>query len=56
MTEVLARRGPDAQGTFIDGPCGLAHTRLSIIDPYGSAQPMTSSGAGMSMTYNGERL
>jgi asparagine synthase (glutamine-hydrolysing) len=54
MARVLHRRGPDAHGVQIDGPCGLAHRRLSIIDIAGSPQPMaTPDGAGL-IVYNGE--
>jgi asparagine synthase (glutamine-hydrolysing) len=54
MAEALARRGPDARGTLVEGPCGLAHTRLSIIDLAGSPQPMRVGGARVSLVYNGE--
>ena len=37
----MRQRGPDAQGTFLDGPLGLAHTRLSVIDLDGGCQPMS---------------
>ena len=29
----MVHRGPDRTATFVDGPLGLAHTRLSIQDP-----------------------
>jgi asparagine synthase (glutamine-hydrolysing) len=32
MCELLAHRGPDDRGIFVDGPIGLAHTRLSLLD------------------------
>ena len=34
MGELLAHRGPDGEGTWMDdvGKVGLAHRRLSIID------------------------
>jgi asparagine synthase (glutamine-hydrolysing) len=54
MTQVLARRGPDASGTYADGPCGLAHTRLSIIDVAGSSQPMGAPDSDVTIVYNGE--
>lgn len=54
MTQALARRGPDAHGTVIYGPCGLAHTRLSVIDVDGSPQPMTAPDHPVSLVYNGE--
>jgi asparagine synthase (glutamine-hydrolysing) len=54
MTRALGRRGPDANGIHVDGPCGLAHTRLSIIDVDGSPQPMHAADTGISLAYNGE--
>jgi asparagine synthase (glutamine-hydrolysing) len=54
MAAALARRGPDARGTLIEGPCGLAHARLSIIDLAGSPQPMRVGGSRVSLVYNGE--
>lgn len=54
MVVALGRRGPDAHGVFVDGPCGLAHTRLSIIDPEGSPQPMSAPELGATIAYNGE--
>jgi asparagine synthase (glutamine-hydrolysing) len=54
MTMALGRRGPDAQGISIDGPCGLAHARLSIIDVAGSPQPMSAPEVGLQIVYNGE--
>jgi asparagine synthase (glutamine-hydrolysing) len=54
MTTALARRGPDAHGVLIEGPCGLAHTRLSIIDVEGSPQPMAFADSSLVIVYNGE--
>ncbi|HYE61220.1 MAG TPA: asparagine synthase (glutamine-hydrolyzing) [Phycisphaerales bacterium] len=54
MAQTIHRRGPDAQGTLIDGPCGLAHRRLSIIDLAGSPQPMQVPASDVSLTFNGE--
>lgn len=54
MVGALRRRGPDAEGMLVDGPCGLAHTRLSIIDVVGSPQPMTVPGGDVSLVFNGE--
>ncbi|MEN8219714.1 MAG: asparagine synthase (glutamine-hydrolyzing), partial [Pseudomonadota bacterium] len=43
MTQVLYHRGPDAEGYFFDGICGLGHRRLSILDLSENAnQPMFS--------------
>ncbi len=49
MGRALAHRGPDGAGVYVDGPCGLAHERLAIVDPDGGAQPMIrrpSAGRG----------
>jgi asparagine synthase (glutamine-hydrolysing) len=54
MARSLKRRGPDDDGTLVDGACGLAHTRLSIIDLAGSTQPMQFAGSDVSLAYNGE--
>jgi asparagine synthase (glutamine-hydrolysing) len=54
MTRALGRRGPDASGVWTDGPCGLAHTRLSIIDVAGSPQPMAFPDSDVAIVYNGE--
>jgi asparagine synthase (glutamine-hydrolysing) len=55
MGEVLAHRGPDGHGLFVDGPCGLIHRRLAILDlsPQG-AQPMGSADGRFTITFNGE--
>jgi len=41
MIGTLKHRGPDGRGALVDGPCGLAHARLAILDLDGGAQPMT---------------
>lgn len=55
MSDALAHRGPDGQGQFVDGVCGLAHRRLAVIDlsPAGH-QPMATSDGRFVITYNGE--
>lgn len=40
MTYALRHRGPDETGAYIDDWIGLAHSRLSIIDLSGGAQPI----------------
>src|SRR4051812_13570373 len=47
-------RGPDDSGTYLDGPVGLAHQRLSIIDREGGRQPMATADGRFVMAYNGE--
>ncbi len=54
-TQSIYHRGPDAGGTFIQGPVGLGHRRLSIIDlSEGANQPMVSSNKRYIIVYNGE--
>ena len=33
MRDTMTHRGPDDAGIWIDGSVGLAHRRLSILDP-----------------------
>ena len=54
MRDVLRHRGPDGEGLWIDGPAGLAHRRLAIVDIAGGAQPMSSNDGSAWITYNGE--
>ena len=55
MTDRLAHRGPDDEGVFVDGPIGLGHRRLSIIDlsPKGH-QPMSDPTGDVWIVFNGE--
>ncbi|MDJ0807920.1 MAG: asparagine synthase (glutamine-hydrolyzing) [Gammaproteobacteria bacterium] len=50
----LAHRGPDATGIHCDGPLGLAHTRLSIIDLSGGDQPLFANHGRLALVANGE--
>ena len=51
----LESRGPDNKGIWIDGGCGLAHRRLSILDlSNGGSQPMISSDNRYVCVFNGE--
>lgn len=54
MNHILAHRGPDGKGIHLDPPVGLAHTRLSIIDPAGGVQPMSSPDGRFTLCFNGE--
>ncbi len=55
MTEALAHRGPDGRGTHIEGPIGLGHRRLSIIDlSPEAAQPMANEDGSVLVVFNGE--
>jgi asparagine synthase (glutamine-hydrolysing) len=54
MAEVLAHRGPDAQGFYHSGPVSFAHRRLSIIDLVSGQQPMESPDGQVCLVFNGE--
>jgi asparagine synthase (glutamine-hydrolysing) len=55
MNDAIVHRGPDDEGTFIDGPAGLANRRLAVIDitPAGH-QPMHTPDGRYTIVYNGE--
>lgn len=55
MTDAIAHRGPDGEGHYVDGACGLGHRRLAIIDlsPAGH-QPMQTADLRYVISYNGE--
>jgi asparagine synthase (glutamine-hydrolysing) len=54
MNAALAHRGPDASGIVAENGAGLGHTRLSILDLEGGAQPMRSGDGSLWITFNGE--
>jgi asparagine synthase (glutamine-hydrolysing) len=54
MNETLVHRGPDSDGSMIDGPCGLAMRRLSIIDLAGGDQPIANEDGRIQVIQNGE--
>lgn len=56
MRRVLRHRGPDEDDRLLTDRCGLAHTRLSIIDLTNGHQPMTRflDGYAYHIVYNGE--
>lgn len=56
MNQAQQRRGPDDHGTWLASQCGLAHTRLSVVDLTTGHQPMTRTVQGHPFTivYNGE--
>ncbi len=52
MSATLARRGPDGEGFWTDGPVAFGHRRLAIIDlSERSRQPMVA--AGLALVFNG---
>ncbi len=54
MIGALQHRGPDESGLYIDDCVGLAHSRLSIIDLSGGAQPMHNEDKTLWIVFNGE--
>lgn len=55
MNVAQAHRGPDDAGVWCEGPAGLAHRRLSVLDPTAAGhQPMFSSGGRLVAVFNGE--
>jgi asparagine synthase (glutamine-hydrolysing) len=55
MSERLAHRGPDGEGTYIDGKIGLVHRRLAIIDlTEDGRQPMENEDGSLRLVFNGE--
>ncbi|MCA9471140.1 MAG: asparagine synthase (glutamine-hydrolyzing) [Nitrospirales bacterium] len=54
MADTIIHRGPDDEGFFTDGPIGLAHRRLSIIDLEGGHQPQTNEDQTIWVIFNGE--
>src|SRR5215831_4489135 len=54
MSAKLVHRGPDSDGTFLDGPVGLAARRLAIIDLVGGDQPIANEDGTVTVVQNGE--
>jgi asparagine synthase (glutamine-hydrolysing) len=55
LASLIAHRGPDGEGVYIDGPVGLGHRRLAIIDLSNAGnQPMVNEDGQVVLDYNGE--
>jgi asparagine synthase (glutamine-hydrolysing) len=54
MRDILRHRGPDGEGLWAEGPVGLGHRRLAIVDVAGGHQPMANEDETVWITYNGE--
>lgn len=54
MIAMLRHRGPDGIGFYLKPDIGLSHTRLSIIDIGGGAQPISNEDGTLWVVFNGE--
>lgn len=54
MLRNIVHRGPDAQGSLVEGPIALGSTRLSIVDHATGRQPMQSDDGNLVLVFNGE--
>jgi asparagine synthase (glutamine-hydrolysing) len=54
MTDVIRHRGPDDEGIYTDGPCGIGMRRLSIIDLSTGHQPISNEDGSIWVVFNGE--
>jgi asparagine synthase (glutamine-hydrolysing) len=54
MMQVIDHRGPDGSGEYRQGPVGLGHRRLSIIDLSTGDQPMCGEDGTVTVVFNGE--
>ena len=54
MGDRTRHRGPDDEGSHVDGQCGIAMRRLSIIDLAGGHQPLSNADQTLWLVCNGE--
>jgi len=54
MAGTLYHRGPDSEGSHVDGPVGIAARRLAIIDLTGGDQPIANEDGSVVVVQNGE--
>jgi asparagine synthase (glutamine-hydrolysing) len=54
MSATLVHRGPDSDGSLVDGPVGLAARRLAIIDLQTGDQPIANEDGTVHVVQNGE--
>lgn len=54
MRDVIAHRGPDDAGLFVDEQAALAHRRLSIVDLAAGHQPLANETGQVWIVFNGE--
>jgi asparagine synthase (glutamine-hydrolysing) len=54
MCRIIRHRGPDDQGTLVEGGVALGMRRLSIIDVAGGRQPISGCDGAVTIVFNGE--
>jgi len=54
MCQAIRHRGPDDEGTYVQGAVGLGMRRLSIIDLAGGRQPIYNEDGSKVIVFNGE--
>ncbi len=54
MRDIVSHRGPDDADNHVEGPLGLGHRRLSIIDLGTGHQPMHTADGRFTIVFNGE--
>lgn len=54
MIAMQRHRGPDGEGTLVDGPVAMGMRRLSIIDLAGGQQPIFNEDGSIAVVFNGE--
>ena len=54
MCDVMAHRGPDSRGTFVEDGVGLGIQRLAVIDLVTGDQPVTNEDGSVVVILNGE--
>jgi asparagine synthase (glutamine-hydrolysing) len=54
MRDLIAHRGPDDAGVFVDERAALAHRRLSIVDLAAGHQPLANETDTIQIVFNGE--
>ena len=54
MVDKIFHRGPDENAIFVRDRIGLGISRLAIIDPGGSHQPIFNEDQSVAMVFNGE--
>ncbi len=54
MCDEIRHRGPDQEGYYVEGRCGIGMRRLSIIDLATGAQPIANEDGSIQVVFNGE--